>query len=221
MPGLLITFEGNEGSGKTTLIRATAEALQRDYQISTVETREPGGLLLSEKIRDLLLHYPMNPWTELFLYEAARAEHLHQVLLPALKKNQWVLCDRFTDSTLAYQGAGRGLNWDQVKELNLLATQGLTPHLSVFLDIPPQLGLKNATEKNRFEEEKVGFHQKVRQGFLKSIRQEPQRWIQLKALSDSPQNMASGLIQTLKTRFPQSFRKKRSPTSPKKRSTRE
>ena len=115
--GIFISFEGTEGSGKSTLIQHLKQALEKmDRQV--IATREPGGNPVSEKIRETVLHFSMNPWTELLLYEAARSENLAQLVVPALEQGQIVLCDRFTDSSLAYHGYARGLPWEKVKTLN-------------------------------------------------------------------------------------------------------
>lgn len=179
--GILITFEGTEGAGKSTLIREVARQLKRLGYTRIVQTREPGGTPVAEKIRNVILEKSMDPRAELFLYEAARAEHVAKTILPALKKNSIVLCDRYADSSLAYQAHARGLPWKEVKALNHIATQGLRPHLTVLLDIDPARGLKRAQDKNRFEDEGVLFQKKVRQGFLKAAREEPKRWIRISA----------------------------------------
>lgn len=197
--GLLVTFEGTEGAGKSTLIRAIATQLEQQGTQVTV-TREPGGSAVAEQIRNLILNNEMDPWTELFLYEAARAEHLAQTVLPALRRGDVVLCDRFTDSSLAYQGHARGLPWHDVKTLNQLATQGLKPALTVLLDIDPAEGLKHAQERNRFEEEGVKFQKKVRQGFLKVRKEEPSRWLVIPARSGTPEEMARVVVKEIELR---------------------
>ena len=198
--GRFITFEGTEGAGKSTLIRELKSALE-SAGIEVVATREPGGVPVAEKIRSIILADEMSPWTELFLYEAARAEHLHAVVLPALARGAWVICDRFTDSTLAYQGHARGLPWEKVRTLNQLATQGLSPDHVVWLDIDPALGLSVAQDPNRFEAAGVEFQKKVRAGFAKAMKidraRKPRKWIKLRARSASPQEMAQKLIKTL------------------------
>lgn len=204
--GLFITFEGTEGAGKTTLIRAIVERLSP----STVTlTREPGGNPTAERIRELILAHPMDPWCELFLYEAARAEHLTTVIRPALERGEIVLCDRYTDSSLAYQAHARGLNWDQVNRLNRIATQGLAPHLTVLIDIDPATGLARANDRNRFEDEGVAFQARVRQGFLKAKRQNPKRWLVLKAEDRNgavpAAKLAERVVRELKSRFPKIF----------------
>jgi dTMP kinase len=189
---LFITFEGTEGAGKSTLMRLLAERFQNDphsrwTRQSVTITREPGGDPLAEKIRSILLHQSMDPMTELFLYEAARSEHLARVILPALKNKNIILCDRFTDSTLAYQGFARKLGWKTALEANRLAVGKLRPNLSVFLDIDPEVGLARVKDPNRFEEEGVEFQKKVRQGFLKALRVHPGRWLHLKVGQKTPE----------------------------------
>ncbi len=198
--GKFIVFEGTEGAGKSTLILELARLLE-SRAVPVVQTREPGGVAVAEKIRNLILHEEMSPWTELFLYEAARSEHLEKVILPALAQGKWVLCDRFTDSTLAYQGQARGLPWKDVTTLNALATHGLEPDHVVWLDIDPALGLSFARDPNRFEAAGVAFQKKVRAGFLKAMRldakRKPRKWVRIRARSGTPGAMASSLIEKL------------------------
>lgn len=184
--GTLVTFEGTEGAGKSTLIHHLVPLLRRLFRERGISrrltvTREPGGSRVAEEIRGLILRHEMDPWCELFLYEAARAEHLARTVLPALHAGDLVLCDRFTDSSLAYQAFARGLPWERVDELNQIATHGNLPDLTVLVDVEPATGLKRAREKNRFEAEGLTFQAKVRRGFLKSMRQDPERWLWLKA----------------------------------------
>ncbi len=164
-------------------------------------TREPGGVPVAEKIRKVILENSMSPWTELFLYEAARAEHLDAVILPALKRGGWVLCDRFTDSSLAYQAQARGLPWKKVETLNQLATQGLEPDLVVWLDIDPAKGLQAAQDPNRFEAEGVAFQSRVRSGFARAMKRRPRHWIQLQAHAMPAEDMAEQLVALLQKRF--------------------
>jgi dTMP kinase len=140
----------------------------------------------------------MDPRTELFLYQAARAEHLAEVVLPALKQGKIVLCDRFTDSTLAYQAHARGLPWKEVAALNRAATRGLSPDLTCLLDIDPAVGLKRAKVKTRFEAEGVAFQKKVRQGFLKSRKADPARWLTLQAMSGTPEQLGEAVLKRLR-----------------------
>lgn len=199
--GVLITFEGTEGAGKSTLIAALAIHL-RNRGFATVATREPGGSSVAEKIRALILKEPMDPWTEAFLYEAARAEHLKKTIAPALANGAIVLCDRFTDSTLAYQGSARGLDWKTLRVLNRIATDGVVPKLTVFVDIDPAHGLRDAKNPNRFEAEGLGFQTKVRRGFLRVIREEPRRFITVRARSGTPEAMAAELFEKIAKRIP-------------------
>jgi len=183
---LFITFEGVEGSGKTTQIQHLKRYLARKG-ISCKVTREPGGPPISEKIRKILLdpnHRKLTPFSELLLYEAARAQHINEVIKPFLKKGTTVLCDRFNDATLAYQGYGRKIDLTLIEKLNHLASQGVKPDLTFLLDCPSDLGLKRAVQRNRisrnekegrFEKEKIQFHHRVRKGYLTIARKEPQR----------------------------------------------
>lgn len=198
--GIFISFEGTEGSGKSTLIQEVASQLGR-LNLRTRITREPGGSSLAEKMRALILQNPMPPLTELFLYEAARSEHMHQVILPALEQGQIILCDRFTDSTLAYQAYTRGLPWKSVQQLNQIATSGIKPHLTVFLDIDPETGLRRAQDPNRFEAEGVDFQVKVRKGYLKAKKEDPKRWFTLKVLDHSPEVLGQKVLQEIRKRF--------------------
>lgn len=180
MSGCFITFEGVEGCGKTTQI-----ALLRDYLAAAghtvVVTREPGGTPIAEAIRDVLLdpaHGAMGATAELLLYEAARAQHVHEKIAPALKAGQVVLCDRFADSTTAYQGAGRGFAPEILNQLHRMATGGIWPDLTVLIDLPVETGLERARErgrKDRIEQESIAFHQRVREGFLALAESEPER----------------------------------------------
>jgi dTMP kinase len=204
--GLFITFEGTEGAGKSTLISILAGELNRHFESRGIRrgvtvTREPGGSGVAEKIRGVILNEAMDPWCELFLYEAARAEHLARTVFPALERGDWVLCDRFTDSTLAYQSHARGLPWNQVKTLNRLATQNTQPDLTVLVDIDPAVGLARARDKNRFEAEGVAFQTKVRQGFLKSKKENPKRWLVVPSANGTPEENARKVLQALLKRF--------------------
>jgi len=183
---LFITFEGVEGSGKTTQIQRLKRYLTRKG-FSCRVTREPGGPPISEKIRKILLdpnHRKLTPFSELLLYEAARAQHIHEVIEPLLKKGIIVLCDRFNDATLAYQGYGRKIDLTLIEKLNHLASQGVKPDLTFLLDCPSDLGLKRALQRNRisrnekegrFEKEKIQFHHRVRKGYLAIAKKQPQR----------------------------------------------
>jgi dTMP kinase len=183
---LFITFEGVEGSGKTTQIQRLKKYLGRKG-IPCKVTREPGGCLISEKIRKILLnpdHQEMVPTSELLLYEAARAQHIKEAIKPFLKKGEVVLCDRFSDATLAYQGYGRRMNLKWIESLNHISSQGIRPDVTFLLDCPSQVGLKRAMRRNRtlrqereerFEKEKIQFHRRVRKGYLAIAKKEPYR----------------------------------------------
>lgn len=181
MRGRFITFEGPEGSGKSTQL-ALLKKWMAAAGLPARTTREPGGTDLGGQIRDLLLsprEEPIEPMAELLLYEADRAQHVAQVIRPALEAGIHVLCDRFTDSTLAYQVYGRELPADKVRELNALASGGLVPDLTFLCHVPPAVGLERARGESagdRLEGESLAFHEKVSAGFLELAEQEPSRF---------------------------------------------
>jgi dTMP kinase len=185
--GRFITFEGIEGAGKTTQIRRLAAFLRR-RGVRVVVTREPGGTPSAERVRRLLLARGgrWSPLEELLLVNAARASHVREVIRPALERGHWVLCDRFTDATLAYQGHGRGLAPGDVRAANLLATRGLAPDRTLLLDLPTGRSLRRARgrsgARNRFEDESDAFHRRVRRGYRALARREPRR---LRAVSSA------------------------------------
>lgn len=191
--GRFITFEGTEGAGKSTLIREVARLLS-DREIPFILTREPGGSPLAEKIRTMILSESMGPWTEVFLYEAARADHMASTIAPALREGRWVLCDRFSDSTLAYQGQARGLPWKSLKQLNQLATGKRAPDLTVWLDLDPAVGLARASDRNRFEEEGLQFQKRVRSGFARAQRESRARWLKLAVKQATPTALAARVL---------------------------
>ena len=180
MSGRFISFEGIEGCGKTTQVELLREYLTGRGASITL-TREPGGAPIAEAIRGVLLdpdNTAMSDVTELLLYEAARAQHVHEVIAPALASGAIVLCDRFADSTTAYQGAGRGLAGDDLQRLHLLATGGVWPDLTLVFDLPPACGLERIRARgvvDRIEQESLAFHERVRQGFLRLAQEEPER----------------------------------------------
>ena len=178
---MFISFEGPEGSGKSTQIDRLARRLRLDG-LSVVTTREPGGTELGEQIRKLLLESPLSPApaTEAYLMTAARSEHVRQVIRPALERGDWVLCDRFADSTLAYQGAGRGLCVHELRRLQCLATGGIVPDLTILLDLDVLEGLRRravAGDTNRIDSEAVSFHQRVAAWYRGEAESDPGRWI--------------------------------------------
>ncbi len=187
MSGWFITFEGVEGSGKTTQIRLAGQFLS-EKGFSVVMTQEPGGTPLGERIREILLNrggFDISGDAEVFLFAAARAQHTDAVILPALERGQVVLCDRFSDATIAYQAFGRGLPLEAVREVCRLASRGLSPHLTLLFDLPVEKGLERAFRRiagcdedrreDRFEREHLDFHHRIREGYLAIAREEPHR----------------------------------------------
>lgn len=186
--GRFITVEGGEGAGKSSNL-AYVQSLLEAAGKQVLFTREPGGTPLGESIRELLLghqHTGMADETELLLMFAARAEHLHRKILPALKAGTWVLCDRFTDASYAYQGAGRGISRERIAVLENYVQGTLRPDLTLLLDLPVETGLERAgkrSEPDRFEKEALDFFQQVRQGYLTIAENEPER---VKVIDASP-----------------------------------
>lgn len=181
MRGRFITVEGGEGVGKTTNLEYVRGALERAGKRVRV-TREPGGSPLAERIRELLLDPAcsgMSPDCELLLVFAARAEHLARVILPALENGEWVLCDRFTDATYAYQGGGRGLSRQRIAELEVMVQGELRPDLTLLLDLPVEIGLARAGARgalDRFEQEEAAFFERVRQAYRERAAAAPGRY---------------------------------------------
>lgn len=186
-----ITFEGGEGSGKTTQIKLLVDHLT-NYNLSITQTKEPGGSIIGDQIRNILLHpknYNLSYKSELLLYAAARAQHIEEIIKPALNNNQTVICDRFTDSTIAYQGYGRELDMKLIKLLNDLSTNSLIPDITLYLDIDPTIGIKRSLDRqngnnineDRMEQESIEFHKKIRHGFLELAKSEPKRFIVIDA----------------------------------------
>ena len=174
--GIFITFEGVDGSGKTTQVQRLAAALEPNVML----TREPGGTPISERIRDIFLTSDgITTMTELLLIAAARAQHVDERIRPALAAHQIVICDRFTDATVAYQGYRGGIDLEIIHQLNRVATGGLTPDITFILDLPPEIGLQRQqqgkTHRDRLDKEPLEFHRKVREGYLSVAKAEPQR----------------------------------------------
>ncbi|WP_423408666.1 dTMP kinase [Heyndrickxia sp. MSNUG] len=171
--GIFITIEGPDGSGKTTIINMLADNLQKEG-FEVVATREPGGIEIAEQIRQVILdrdNTAMDPRTEALLYAAARRQHLAEKVKPALEKGKIILCDRFVDSSLAYQGYARGLGIDEVYSINEFAIEDMMPQLTLYFDLAPELGLERINknkgrEVNRLDLENLEFHQKVREGYM-------------------------------------------------------
>lgn len=194
-PGVFISFEGIDGAGKSTHIDALAGAFRAAGR-TAVLTREPGGTPLAEKIRALVLHEPMGPLTEALLMFAARRDHIEQVIAPALARGEVVLCDRFTDATFAYQGGGRGFDWDSLSKLELLAQDRqapeanlahkdlLQPDLTIWFDLPPAVAaerLAGARVPDRFESQPAAFFDAVRAGYARRAAEAPARFARIDA----------------------------------------
>lgn len=179
--GKFITFEGTEGVGKSTQL-VNAETTLRNMGVDVIVTREPGGTPMAESVRELLLSQrkePVNDLTELLLMFAARAQHLHTRILPALAAGHWVLCDRFTDATYAYQGGGRGVSSEKIETLETLVQGDLRPDQVILLDAPVETGMaraKHRGELDRFEQEAVAFFERIRQVYLERAAAAPGRY---------------------------------------------
>ncbi|MGM0471062.1 MAG: dTMP kinase [Bacillota bacterium] len=213
MKGLLITVEGPEGAGKTTQLKLLASDLEElGYEV--LSTREPGGTKVGDRIRSILLDSQLSNLeakTELLLYAASRAQHVTEVIKPALKAGKVVLCDRFIDATMAYQGYGRKLDQGLIKQLNEIATAGLEPDLTLLLDIVPEVGLRRAKKSSqeldgslvagdRIEQEKLNFHQQVREGYLELAARFNERFVVIDA-NDDQEEVHRQLIATVKGRL--------------------
>ena len=204
---MFITLEGPEGSGKTTAVEAAVKALQeKGYEIA--RTREPGGTPIAEQIRNVILdkaNTSMDPRTEALLYAASRRQHLVEKVWPALKEGKIVICDRYLDSSLAYQGGARGLGVDEVLNVNLFATENTWPDLTLLFDIKPEVGLariaSNASrEVNRLDLEKLEFHNKVRDTFLALAKKYPDRYVIIDA-SQSREEVAKATLEAIMNRL--------------------
>jgi dTMP kinase len=210
--GFFITFEGIEGCGKTTQLRLLKERLEAAGERVT-STREPGGCPVADKMRAILLdadNSAITPLSELLLYAAARAQHVQEVIAPALERGDVVLCDRFTDATIAYQGNGRGLDLSVIRELNRLATGGVEPELTLLIDCPVEAGLSRAlarieatsgAREERFELESVRFHERVRAGYLALADAYPGRFVVIDGSGDVAQTEKL-VISALEARIP-------------------
>lgn len=182
MSGIFISFEGPDGAGKTTAIEALLKKIATITNKKVLVTREPGGSEIAEEIRQLILdpkHTEMDDWTEALLYAASRRQHLIEMIQPALAADQIVLCDRYVDSSIAYQGNGRQLGMEKVKQLNDFAIQGQLPQLTLYLDVPVEIGLQRVKKLgagfDRLEGQELAFHQRVREAYLKLVEENEDR----------------------------------------------
>lgn len=201
--GFFIVFEGGEGAGKSTQVHALVESL-RSQGRNVVRTREPGGSPTAEDIRSVLLKpqdEPMSPRCEALLFAAARADHVAKVIAPALAHGDAVVCDRFVDSSIAYQGFARSLDIDEIADLSRWATGGLQADLTVVLDIDPQAGLHRAQDGNRMEAESLDFHRAVRAGLLTLAERDPARYLVLDAQADQD-DIAATVLAAVNQRWP-------------------
>jgi len=202
--GFLLTLEGPDGSGKSSQARVLADRLASGG-FETVSTREPGGTALGEEVRQIVLHsveLAPAPTTDALLFNAARAQLIAEVIAPALARGAVVVCDRYADSTLAYQGYGSGQSIEELRSLGRFATGGLVPDLTILFDLPVEVGLgRKAAEANRFENNlNVEFHQRVRDGFLAIAAAEPDRFVVVDA-TRSPAELAREVLEIAKTRL--------------------
>ncbi len=202
--GLFITVEGPEGAGKSTILNEIYNRLVEEG-FEVVQTREPGGISIAEQIREVILNTAntsMDKRTEALLYAAARRQHLIEKVIPALEKGRIVICDRFIDSSLAYQGNARGIGMDEVMDINRFAIEDTMPDLTLYFDIDPEDGLKriaqhNGREVNRLDLESMDFHYKVREGYQHLIKQYPER-IQIVDASRSKEDVFSSAYKIVK-----------------------
>ncbi len=204
---MFITLEGMEGSGKSTLIKALQKFFEEKNKKVHI-TREPGGSALGKKLRAIILNAEekISPQAELFLFLADRAQHIEDIIKPALAQNEIVICDRYVDSTIAYQGYGRGIDINLLETLNNTATSNLLPTITFLLDLPPQKGLERANKRNaqenltlsegRFEAEELSFHSRIREGFLERAKQNSKRFTIIDA-TQTPSQVAQSAINKL------------------------
>lgn len=212
MKGHFITFEGPDGAGKTTIINEIFKQIPQDKQTKILVTREPGGSKISETIRQIILdpaNKEMDDRTEALLYAAQRGQHVNETILPALSTGKTVFSDRYVDSSLAYQGVGRDLGIDDVKEINNFATNNLTPDLTLFFDLPPEVGLARIQklrpdQEDRLEQEKLAFHQKVYEGYQELVKRYHDR-IQVVDASQTIPEVTAQSVKILKRKFPDLF----------------
>jgi dTMP kinase len=206
--GGLITFEGPEGAGKTTQLERLFNYFKAQ-KIPCIRTREPGGAQSVSRLRKQILHElkkPLCQETELFFFLADRSQHVNELIQPNLKKGKWILCDRYTDSTLAYQGGGRGFDLNDLRIMNRISSKGIQPTITILMDIKAQVGLQRVQKRgkqdrlqDRMEREALSFHNRVRQTYRQLAQSEPQRFIVLNA-SKSPDEIFDNLLKQLRQR---------------------
>lgn len=196
-----ITFEGVDGAGKSTHLHWFAEAL-RERGADVIVTREPGGTPLGEQLREMLLSQPMSIGTEALLMFAARLEHVEQVIKPALAAGKWVISDRFSDASFAYQGGGRGMDWEKLRQLEQWVHADLQPDLTLFFDVPVEvarLRLANNVSLDRFEQEQDAFFERVRAGYHRRVAENPERYAVIDAAQtlDAVQQQLVAIIESI------------------------
>lgn len=210
MTGRFITLEGPDGSGKSTALKQLIKIFNQQTQDNLVLTREPGGSTIAEAIREIILNpdYPeMDDRTEALLYAASRRQHLVETVLPSLKADKTVISDRYLDSSLAYQGGGRGLGIENVAEMNQFATENLMPDLTLYFDVNPEIGLSRIDqnrEKDRLEQQKESFHERVYETYQELYRRYPKRIVKINA-NQSKQRVVDDTIKAMKDKFPELF----------------
>ena len=213
MRGIFITIEGPDGSGKTTALQQVVPRLQQEMNRKVVATREPGGSPIAEKIRSLILdpsHTDMDSRTEALLYAASRRQHLIEKVLPVLESGDVIFCDRFVDSSNAYQGYARGIGEEGIREINQFATEGLEPDVTLYIDVPAEVGIQrihanlDEREYNRLDQEKLDFHEKVRAGYQQLAKANPERIVVVDGTM-SREEVAESCYQIIKNRYPSYF----------------
>ena len=213
MRGIFITIEGPDGSGKTTALQQVVPRLQQEMNRKVVATREPGGSPIAEKIRSLILdpsHTDMDSRTEALLYAASRRQHLVEKVLPVLESGDVIFCDRFVDSSIAYQGYARGIGEEGIREINQFATEGIEPDVTLYIDVPAEVGIQrihanlDEREYNRLDQEKLAFHEKVRAGYLQLAKANPERIVVVDGTM-SREEVAESCYQIIKNRYPSYF----------------
>lgn len=199
MQGKFISIEGPDGAGKSTLAKGLRDELQ-NRGTDCILTREPGDGPIGPQIRAILLEgADIDPWTEVFLFLADRRQHVEGLIRPAIEEGKWVICDRYADSTIVYQGYGRDLDVGLLKKLNKIATAGLTPDRTLLVDLDPEIALKRITDergKNRLDQEPLDFHRRVREGFLAEARLDPERFVVLDG-EQSPEAILQNALEAI------------------------